>query len=102
MPDKAYFDLLVHLREHSQALAAEYRLFGEQIAPVLKERKPVPVAMMALWEKRVLSWLSALEAYRSAAQFHAAHGEAGLITYLDALSAWAQMMLPDAEDLGRA
>jgi hypothetical protein len=101
MPDKAYFDLIVQLREHSQAFEAEYRYFGGQIAPLLKESKPVPVAMMVLWEKRVRSWLSAIEAYRSAAQFYAERGEVGLITYLDDLSAWARMMLPDAEDLGR-
>lgn len=97
--DRAYFDLIVQLREHADAYDAEYRRFCEQIAPFLKERKPVPPAAMALWEKRVRSWLSAIESYRPAAQRFAESGEPGMLAYVADLHAWIAMTLPDAEDV---
>lgn len=98
--DRDYFDLIVQLREHADAYDADYRRFSEQIAPFLKESKPVPPATMALWEKRVRSWLSAIEAYRPAAQRFAEGGEAGMLAYVADLHAWIAMTLPDAEDIG--
>jgi len=99
-PDTAYFDLIVQLREHADAYDAEYHRFAEKIAPLLKERKAAPPAVMALWEKRVRSWLSVIEAYRPAAQRFAEAGEPGMLAYVADLTAWMAMTLPEADDTG--
>lgn len=97
-PGSLYFDLIVQLREHIDVYEAEYHRFSEKIAPLLKEGKPAPPAVMALWAKRVRSWLSVVEAYRPTAQRFAEAGEPGMLAYVDGLTAWMAMMLPDAED----
>jgi hypothetical protein len=99
-PEAGYFDLIVQIREHGDAFEAEYQRFSDRVAALIKEGKPVPPALMALWARRIAFWLAIAEAYRPAAARFAQSGETGLLACLTELTGWMQSVMPDDEDKG--